>query len=173
MKSRFCNRARKNLRRMLRGSLALALAAKFLVPVGYMPSAFADGGPITLCNALPGIATAESPHADPVTQADAADAAPSAHAHPSSDGEHAAHAAADPSDAAAAGGHDHDSPSASHHDWERCSLGGLASLAAMAGDWHFALPHPGAERIIVEHGATIGRETRVAFRSRAPPPAHA
>jgi len=158
---------------MLRGSLALALTAKFLVPVGYMPSALADGGPITLCNALPGIAAAESPHADPVTQAHVPEAAPPAHAHSSSDGEHGAHAAVDTPGAGSAGGHDHDSPSASHHDWERCSLGGLASLAAMAGDWHFALPHPGAERIIVEHGATIGRETRVAFRSRAPPPAHA
>lgn len=134
-----------------------AVVAKLLVPVGYMPAALAEGGPIKLCDSY-------LPTPFPAMPAVDANAADSNHAaHPSapgdSDMEHAGHAGG--------GEHGH------KHSWERCSLGGLASLAVLApSDWQLALLAVEADR--VQEAATDAPVARivVAFRSRGPPLAH-
>ncbi|MBN1240324.1 MAG: hypothetical protein JXB36_17605, partial [Gammaproteobacteria bacterium] len=112
-------------------------------------------GPIRLCDAGPGAMAAHRP------------ADPSPHGLQGHDG-HEPTSVSLPD-----GAHDHDDPSANHHGWERCSLGGLASLAAIAGDWHFALPHVRPAHVAPSDGAAADRRTVFAFRSRAPPLAHA
>jgi hypothetical protein len=147
-------KARSTLRKTLRGVAFVALAAKFLVPVGYMPASLADGGPIRLCESGPVLGTpsaASSPHASHAQ-----------HTHSSS---HAGDSGS-LNDPAAAGEHDHDDSSAGHHDWERCSLGGLA---AIAGEWQIAVATLPPARIAVAASTSFSRQTVVPFRSRAPP----
>lgn len=123
-----------------------------------MPAALADGGPITLCNAGPAAMLTEL-------------AAASTHEPASGHADHGP-------DSGDAADHDHGTPghddtSSSHHDWERCSLGGLASLAAIASHWDFAVEPLPAARIAVADVTAVGRRTVVPFRSRAPPLTHA
>lgn len=145
------------LRSTLRGTAALALAAKFVVPVGFMPAAVADGGPFRLCDAGWSAPAEERSH--DAQQLHEASADP--HGHETRHGHEQGNAE-----------HGHDDPSASH-TWERCALGGLASLAAIAGDWHFALPQAGPAPVAAADSAAVYRRAIIAFRSRAPPLRHA
>jgi hypothetical protein len=147
---------------MLRGGAYVALAAKFLVPIGYMPASLADGGPIRLCDAGP-LAELPTRSAAPGDHA--------SHAHEEHADGHAASSHSVPENGPAVG-HDHDDSSAGHHDWERCALGGLASLAALAGDGHIALPPLRPVRVAIAEVAPFSPQTVVPFRSRAPPLAH-
>ena len=149
---------------MLRGFLAIALAAKFLMPVGYMPASLADGGlPITLCDSVFAAFFEERARAG-----GAADHA----AHGDAD----AHGASSHFGAAGPGhadGHDHRDSSAGHSDREHCALGGLAALAAIASNWDFTIAPLPAARLARSDAAVTERHSFRAFRSRAPPFTHA
>jgi hypothetical protein len=138
---------------LCRGFVVLAVGAKLLVPVGYMPASLADGGPFMLCGSgLP--ASLRSGHEHAATMDDhamsgaASEATGSVQGHEPTQGEQ---------------------PSSERHEWERCSLGGLASLAAFTAEWRFELPAVAPERVAsYEHAVTM-RAGWLAFRSRAPP----
>jgi hypothetical protein len=144
---------RQSLRVASRGVVAAAVAIKLLVPVGYMPAAIADGGPIRLCDSGPAGAIA--------SLRSAANDVP---AHQSGDHAHG-HAHGH--------GHDHDESGASHHDWERCYLGGLSSLAAVSTDWHFSVPALRPAAIATADREFVTRLAVFAFRPRGPPITHA
>jgi hypothetical protein len=128
----------------------LAVAAKLLVPVGYMPAALADGGPFMLCGSEFSAATA------PASQSEHG-----SHGHESRGPESHVHGTA---------AHDHgEEPAAGHHEWERCSLGGLASLAALSVEWHFGIESRPPEGVAVPEVSFFSAGAPVAFRSRAPP----
>jgi hypothetical protein len=149
MKLRIRNKAGRLLRVLARSAAFVALTAKLLVPVGYMPAALADGGPIRLCDSYRGGLAAEQL------------SMPSAHM-----GQHVEHAA----DMSAAAGEEHAHEPGQHHEWKHCSLGALASAAAITSDWAFALPFSAAERIESSEQVAHGHRTLIQFRSRAPPP---
>jgi hypothetical protein len=80
------------------------------------------------------------------------------------------HMAMPAADAMAGSAHDHGKDGAGHHEWERCSLGGLASMAAVAFDMSFVIAEPGADhepRPVAMDRRSIHR-TR-SFLARAPP----
>lgn len=169
------------LRRIGRATAFLSFASKLLVPVGYMPAALGDGGPIRLCDSgLAGALLDASVHADagalhdslhghPVAASDslhghagAARNAPHGHA-VAGDGQadYAHHPAQDPAR------HGHDTQD--HGPWERCALGGLASLAAIASEPILPIDSaPVPERIHAEIAAWPSR-AEVAVRARGPP----
>jgi hypothetical protein len=160
--------ARKGLRSALRGVFTLAVAIKLLVPVGYMPAALADGGPIRLCDTGPTVALAarDADIAAP-TQVDGSAPGDAHHLH-DHDHDHDHNHRHDHSHASG-GAHDNSHSDASHHDWERCYLGGLSSFAALASDWQFTPPVLQAAGIAsTDHTLLIGRVT-VSFRPRGPP----
>lgn len=73
-------------------------------------------------------------------------------------------------DAMAGSAHDHGKEGAGHHEWERCSLGGLASMAAVAFEISFAVAESGADhepRPAAMDRRSIERPRR--FLARAPP----
>ena len=70
----------------------------------------------------------------------------------------------------AGGVHDHGKQGARHHEWERCSLGGLASMAAVAVDVSFVVAEPCADQL--PPPTTVDRhsiECPRGFLARAPP----
>jgi len=129
-------------RRTLRGATLLAVAAKLVVPLGYMPGALADGGPFVLC-------PAGLPPEFRVALADAADA-----------DVHASHAELDTRPA-----HDH----ADGAPWERCTLGGLAGLVPLAFTPFLVDAAPGPDGVPVFVAAAPGERTAAIVRSRGPP----
>lgn len=148
------NRARTIIAANFRCLAVVAVAAKLLVPVGYMPAAFADGGPIMLCG--PGLLAASVSSHEP---------GPAPHEQAGST--HSHHAAA--TGEAAPGQSEPEQPVSGHHEWERCSLGGLASLAAMAAEWHLDLISVEQENLAIDDVGARPAATLLAFRSRAPP----
>jgi hypothetical protein len=159
-KRRLITRVRRFAAVLCRGFVVLAVGAKLLVPVGYMPASLADGGPLMLCGSgLP--ASLLSSHEHDASGHDAA----SAHGHPASMHDHAGPAA----EGAALGSRTGDEPASGHHEWERCSLGGLASLAAIAAEWRFEIPAVAPERAAAPARILPTRARWLAFRSRAPP----
>src|SRR5690606_7795229 len=63
--ARLTAKATRMLRRIGRATAFLSFASKLLVPVGYMPAALGDGGPIRLCDSgLAGALLDASVHAD-------------------------------------------------------------------------------------------------------------
>ena len=146
MNRRFRNRVSFRKRPLLHGLVLVGLLPKFLVPLGYMPSAIADGGPLVLCEsfaALPGQAE-------------------DAHTHHHSTAAHG-HGATDTDEAPAP---DQD---AGHGQWERCSLGGLATVAAITADWNAPLIDSTHELVATATRATYSRNQRQPFQARAPP----
>lgn len=143
---------------VLRGALALGLLPKLLIPVGFMPAALADGGPITPCSGYAAPPTAvTSPVSMPM---------------------HGAHVAADDGGAHAtakgigARADEHGDEHETHHQWERCAYSGTASLAPLAAAWQLAIDAPAVERIGAGKASTVTRAPRIFFRSRAPPLLH-
>lgn len=136
-------KAKRLLRAAMRGGAAVSVLAKLLIPVGYMPGALADGGPVVLCGA--GIPAA-------LAALDASSLSPHHHAeHGGLDGE---------------SGHD---PESDHGPWERCALGSLASLVPIASDPLVSISTSGAaERVVIDRPALQGRAVGVA-RARGPP----
>lgn len=142
-----------------RAFAVLAVGAKLLVPVGYMPASLADGGPLMLCGSgLPAALLATHEHA-----AAGHDHSESGHAHAASMDDHALSGA----ESAVPG--PGEQPAAGHHEWERCSLGGLASLAAIAAEWRLEIPAVAPERAAAPAHVLATRAGWLAFRSRAPP----
>jgi len=156
-------KAFKVIRRIGRSAAFLALASKLLVPVGYMPAAIVDGGPIRLCDmglsldgAAPDSHDRSSGHAAVVGDASVEDG----HGSPAASHQAAIEDAQDT--------HDHGATS-EHGAWERCALGSLASLVALTGD--VALPILFTQRSecdLLEPAALSGRAD-VATRARDPP----
>ncbi len=155
------NRLRARLRRGAVHLLVLAgLLPKLLVPVGFMPAPLASGSLLMLCDGFQPV-----PHTMPAAQPASA-----------TTGEHAAHpdagtmhhgmhgAAADASESP-----EPDPADGAHDEWKRCSLGGLASLAALTHDYDFQLAagHHAPAAILAIDGTS--RNVLLAFRSRAPP----
>ena len=164
---RILNKVRCTARACWRGLILLAVGAKLLIPIGYMPAALADGGPVALCGSgLPAALAMQHDHAGNLSH----DAA--GHGQMPS-GPHVAM----PSGDHATSGHEYaesgaaqgEAPTAEHHEWERCSLGGLASLAAIASEWTLDLPARASQRAIAPGPERPIQTTRPAFRSRAPP----
>jgi hypothetical protein len=173
-KRRLTTKARRFAAALCRGFAVLAVGAKLLVPVGYMSASLADGGPIMLCGSgLPASLLLAHGHAAPGDADTQSGHASSAfgHVHAASQHDHAlsgAETAAPGSELGYESTQD-DQPSSEQHQWERCSLGGLASLAAFTAEWRFELPAVAPERVAsYEHAVTM-RAGWLAFRSRAPP----
>jgi hypothetical protein len=136
----------RTLRRYVIGLALLGFACRAFVPVGYMPAAITDGGPIVLC------------HGGPVG-AWLADAG-SRNGH----GGHGHHP----------GDHDHDghglgSPQKGFDAWEHCPLGATAAAAPFAPSFDlpllsltFASPQPAS------HAMRAAEPIRH-YQSRAPP----
>ena len=124
---------------MLRGVAYVALVAKLLVPVGYMPGPLAAGLPVQLCDA--GFA--------PVV----------VHQH-----EHAGHSGHSQH---ASGHHDHDQASELH--WKYCPSGALAGAGAIPVEYRVDLLHVESERLALRDATGVTRTPFIAFRSRAPP----
>lgn len=145
------------MRALLRGVTVVAIACKLLVPVGYMPSALADGGPFTLCGG-------SGPAGSFVENVDSP---PHGHDSASSGSVHAYHhaGAVSPSHA----GHGHDDESLDHGHWERCALGGLASLAPLAADLPLVLPSRMTDERPQAQAAAIFGHAVAVVRSRGPP----
>jgi hypothetical protein len=143
----------------LRGAALVAFSAKAVVPVGYMPAPLAEGG-IRLCDSA-AFARAAVP---------AAHDANAAHDHdPGHDrGDDHGHG----HDHGPGDDHDHGNGSAGHHEWERCSLGGLAMLAAVPSEWGFAVTAKAPARVAPPDVTVPVRRIVTGFRSRAPPAAH-
>lgn len=150
-----------------RGFTALAVAAKLLVPVGFMPAALASGSPIMLCDGGRG-ALAAVPMAASVMGRHPVSAAELVHRHesgaaPTSHGQPVPGAIAGPP-------HEHGEGGSGQHEWERCSLGGLATLAAVAFEISFVVADPGgdlAPQVVEQTWRTEERTT--GFLARAPP----
>jgi hypothetical protein len=126
------------------GGRALSCAAiivKLLVPVGYMPAALASGAPIRLCDGY-------LPRA---LQLPAEQVAPTAHGMAHGHGGHREHE------------HEHE------HSWEHCSLGALASAAAIAPDWPLVDFSSVAARIEVAEQGIPTSSTSLVVRARGPP----
>jgi len=120
----------------------VAVVAKLLVPVGYMPGPLFAGLPVQLCDA--GFA--------PVV----------VHQH-----EHAAHAGHGGHTHHSAGQHDHDAASELH--WKYCPSGALAGAGAIPVEHRLDLLHAGHERLSLLDAGRVTRAPFIAFRSRAPP----
>jgi hypothetical protein len=171
---------RRSLRMVSRGVVAASVAIKLLVPVGYMPAAIADGGPIRLCDSGPAgaIASARGAGNNMPAHQTGDHAHGHAHGHADGHGHDQGHALADGADQAEKSDraperiHDHDQPGASHHDWERCYLGGLSSLAAVSTDWHFFVPTLRPAAIATVDREFVVRLAVIAFRPRGPPITH-
>ncbi len=116
-----------------------AVAAKLLVPMGYMPGPFAAGLPVQLCDA--GFA--------PVV------------AHPY---EHAAHGGH-----AQHGGGQHEHDKASELHWKYCPSGALAAAGAIPVEYRIDLAHVESERLALRDASGVTRTPFIVFRSRAPP----
>ena len=129
----------RNSQRALRACAYVAVVAKLLVPVGYMPGPLAAGLPVQLCDA--GFA--------PVVQ----------HPH-----EHAAH-----SGHAHHGGAQHEHDQASELHWKYCPSGALAAAGAIPVEYRIDLLHAGHERPLLLDAGRVTRAPFIAFRSRAPP----
>jgi hypothetical protein len=144
------------LRAAGRGAAVLSLVAKLLIPIGYMPGALADGGPIVLCGAgMPGgLMAAIGSGADHASLHEHVDALHhvDSHAGHGSPGEH--------------------DPESDHGPWERCVLGALAFLAplAVAGIPSIA-PLGSSETPPVETTRLESRSIAV-VRARGPPYLH-
>jgi len=128
--------------RALRGVAYVAVAAKLLVPVGYMPGSFAAGLPIQLCDA--GFA--------PIVVRQHEHAAHSGHAGHAHDG---------------AAQHEHDQASELH--WKYCPSGALAGSGAIPVEYRIDLVHAESERIALRDATGVTRTPFIVFRSRAPP----
>jgi hypothetical protein len=129
----------RNGQRALRACAYVAVVAKLLVPVGYMPGPLAAGLPVQLCDA--GFA--------PVV----------VHPH-----EHAAH-----SGHAHHGGGQHEHDQASELHWKYCPSGALAGAGAIPVEYRIDLPHAEHERLVLRDASGVTRTPFIAFRSRAPP----
>ena len=164
--------------RALRSILVLGLLPKLLIPIGFMPAALADGGPITICGAsgfMPAAAGSDAPpqpvmhgaHAGHGPSADLA--GPGDHTGMASGIAGAAAAGADPvTDAASGAGDEHE-----HHDqWERCAFAGTASATPLGIDWQLALVPQANELVGISPAILTTRAPTVYFRSRAPPTLH-
>jgi hypothetical protein len=156
-----------NLRRLaLRGLLSVGLLPRLLIPVGFMPAAFADGGPIAICGDYGWVASAAyAGLAVPMGHADHADQA----MHAGMD-HHGPHAAADTTLAAAADepGQEHEQ----HRQWERCAFAGAASSAPLVADWHLDLLSPAGVSLHQTAALPFAQGRILSFRSRAPPGTH-
>ena len=166
------SRANRLLRTAGRGAVVLSLVAKLLIPVGYMPGALAEGGPIVLCGAgMP--AALMAARGSGVAGADYApahehiDALHHAGAHDAGHGPRGEHYAE--SDHGPRGEHD---PESDHGPWERCVLGALAFLAPLAGaDLPSIAPLGSSETPPVENTRLESRSIAV-VRARGPPYLH-
>jgi hypothetical protein len=135
---RFSSWTRRSTLAFCRAFAVVAIAAKLVVPVGYMPASLADGGPIMLCGS--GLPDGFGAH----------------------DGHDATmHGAPVPGTA--------DEPASDHPEWERCSLGGLAGLAALGSEWRIDFLAGAPERAEPLDSLFLPRSEIVAFRPRAPP----
>lgn len=132
---------------MLRAATLLAVAAKLLVPLGYMPGALTDGGPFVLCpeGLPPGFRAA---------LADAVDA-----------DRHASHSELAASALGTLPAHDH----ADGAPWERCTLGGLAGLVPLAFAPVLANVAPAPDRAPAFAPSAPSERTVAVVRSRGPP----
>ena len=129
----------RTAQRALRACVYVAVVAKLLVPVGYMPGPLAAGLPVQLCDA--GFA--------PVV----------AHAH-----EHAAHGGH-----VHHGGGQHEHDQASELHWKYCPSGALAAAGAIPVEYRIDLPHAEHERLALRDASGVTRTPFIVFRSRAPP----
>jgi hypothetical protein len=117
----------------------VAVVAKLLVPVGYMPGPLAGGLPVRLCDA------------------DSAPVAAHHHEHSAHSG-HAHHGASQ---------HEHDQASELH--WKYCPSGALAAAGAIPVEYRLDLVPAAPERFALRDAAGVTRTPFIAFRSRAPP----
>jgi hypothetical protein len=153
-------KAFKVIRRIGRSAAFVALASKLLVPVGYMPAALADGGPVRLCDM--GLSF---------------DTNPPARAHSLGHGAIASGASVEDRQDSASQSHQvreedaHDHGATSEHGpWERCALGSLASLAALTGDSAPSILSSRLSEGDFLEPATLRGRADVATRARGPPP---
>jgi hypothetical protein len=159
--------ARRYFAALSRGAALVALSAKAVVPVGYMPAPFVEGG-IRLCDSV-----AFSWAAPGTSQTVSHEGAAHGGGRYDGGGHHGAAphdgSAQDGDDANAPHDHDHDHDSAGHYEWERCSLGGLATLAAVPAEWGFAIAAAAPARVAPPNVTVPVRRTVAGFRVRAPP----
>jgi len=161
----------------------VGLLPKLLIPIGFMPAALADGGPITICSAygwMPAAAGSDAPM-QPVTHG--AHTGHDGHALPAphvagSDGPGdmvsgmygAAPTAGD--DTGTAPGSDPGREHEHHDQWERCAFAGTASATPLGIDWQLALVPQATQLPAVGPTILATRAPGVYFRSRAPPTLH-
>lgn len=140
----------------------LGFTCRALIPVGFMPAALADGGPITVCHGGPAGAFFQA-LADRRPSERAATASARAHGHvPANADAHAVDAGKDPL------GHP-DERATEHAPWERCAIGAAFSPAVLTGELSFQIPaldhaFDRAEPIRPPHSAFVR-----SYRARAPP----
>lgn len=130
----------RNGQSALRVVAYVAVVAKLLVPVGYMPGPLSAGLPVQVCDA--GFAPI-------VVHERVAHAGHGGHAH------HGGTA------------HDHDKTSELH--WKYCPSGALAGAGAIPVEYRIDLPHAEHERLALRDASGVTRTPFIAFRSRAPP----
>lgn len=126
--------------RAARAGAYVAVVAKLLVPLGYMPGPLAAGLPVRLC---------EAGFAPVVAREHERSSMPSAHAH---------HGGAP---------HEHDQASELH--WKHCPSGALAAAGAIPVEHRLDLVPAVPERFAPRDAAGAIRTAFIAFRSRAPP----
>lgn len=156
--------ANRLLRTAGRGAAVLSLAAKLLIPIGYMPGALADGGPIVLCGAgMPGgIMAALGSGADHARSHEHVDASHHADLHAG----HGSPAEHDP-------GHDSEhGPGSDHGPWERCVLGALAFLAPLAVAGVPSIAPLGSSETPPVESARLESRSIAVVRARGPPYLH-
>jgi hypothetical protein len=139
----------------MRGTLVRLATALFafraLIPVGFMPAPFSDGGPVVLCHGGVTGAFFRALHE--------AQASTDAHMH-----------TADHS-AATADGHRHRDadPDASHEAWEYCPVGAAFSATAVPQEFALSLLESGHSFEHPEPDAIIRIALFSSYRARAPP----
>jgi hypothetical protein len=130
---------------MLRVALVAGLLPKLLIPVGFMPAAFADGGPVAVCG---GYGWPQAPASATIPMATG----------------HVTHAGMSADES----GDEHER----HHQWERCVFAGAASSTPLAAAWQLDPIPAGTDSIDGSALRPITGLRAFHFRSRAPPTPH-
>lgn len=134
----------RTARRNLIGLLWLGLALRVLIPVGYMPAPFSEGGPIVLC-----------PDGLPAGLFAAMDDRLSVRHHAGS----------------ANGAHGHDTSADQPNPWDSCEFGGTPGVFLPVSDYLVPLSEPGHERPESNPQGVVPVLFTSSYQARAPPTA--
>jgi len=132
----------------------LAVACRALVPVGYMPAALSDGGPVKVCHGgLAGAFFAALAEQRATTGSHAGHGEGAEHGHAHSPGSHG------------------DQAPAGHEAWEHCPVGTVFAHAALTSDIAITIASPAQSFEPIAPTRTHQTVFTGSYRARAPPPA--